>query len=215
MSHELATIYGINMFGKSKRQIKSVTFVQPAKGDAYFYTPIAYAANLRSSKENNGEQVFTDSDLALAGKLKLIFERENMIWFEIKEESSTSPSKDKRLFALYYYPHRLVTSRASPFDEKATLQDIKKLFDFIVTEEQTRFAEVQQTQSPSAYGSLVGESRKEPEPIPIIAEEPREESKPRPSVVEELLGESEPIPAVVGELPGETEPVLSIKQRKH
>ncbi len=215
MNYELATIYGIEMFGRSKRQIKSVTFVQPAKGEAYFYTPIAYATNLRNSKEIEGKQVFTDSDLALAGKLKLIFERENMTWFEIKEETSTSPSKDKRLFALYYYPHRLVTSRASPFDEKATLQDIKKLFDFIVTEEQTRFAEVQQTQSPSAYGSLVGESHKEPEPIPIIAEEPHDESKHTPSAVEELLGESEPTPVVAGELPEESEPVLSVKQRKH
>jgi hypothetical protein len=64
------------MFGKSKRQIKNVTFVQPHEGEVYFYTPIAYATNLRDSKEKEGKQVFTDSDLALAGKLKLIFERE-------------------------------------------------------------------------------------------------------------------------------------------
>lgn len=68
------------MFGKSKRRIKHVMFVQPAKGEAYFYTPIAYAAKAGNSA------VFRDSDLALAGKLKLIFERENMSWFEIKEE---------------------------------------------------------------------------------------------------------------------------------
>ena len=33
------------MFGKSKRQIKNVTFVQPLKGEVYFYTPIAYATS--------------------------------------------------------------------------------------------------------------------------------------------------------------------------
>lgn len=167
--HTLGTVYRIKMFGKSKRQIKDVTFVQPLKGEVYFYTPIAYATNLQNSKEREGKQVFIDSDLALAGKLKLIFEREKMTWFEIREEKSTTPSKGERLFALYYYPHRLVASRVSSSDEKATLQDIKKLFDFIVTEDQTRFAEVQQTQSPSAYGSIAGEPREESEAIPIVA----------------------------------------------
>jgi hypothetical protein len=156
------------MFRKSKRQIENVTFVQPLKGEAYFYTPIAYATNLLNSEEE-GIQVFNDSELALAGKLKLIFEREKMNWFEIREEKSTTPSRDERLFVLYYYPHRLVASRASSFDEKATLQDIKKLFDFIVTKDQTRFAEVQQSQSPSAYGSVAGEPCKELEAIPIVA----------------------------------------------
>ena len=78
------------MFGKNKRQLENVTFVQPLNGEAYFYTPIAYTTNLQNSKENEGKQVFTDSDLALAGKLKLIFEREMMTWFEIREENSTS-----------------------------------------------------------------------------------------------------------------------------
>jgi hypothetical protein len=188
------------MFGKSKRQIKNVTFVQPHKGEVYFHTPIAYATNLRNSKEKEVMQVFTDSDLALAGKLKLIFEREKMIWFEIKEETSATPSEDKRLFALYYYPHRLVASRASSFDEKATLQDIKKLFDFIVTEDQTRFAEVKQTQLPSAYGAPVGRPRQESEPIPTVAEE--------------LPEESEPLSLLAGELSEESEAILSVKQRK-
>ena len=141
------------MFGKSKRQIENVTFVQPLKGEVYFYTPIATATNLHNSKEE-GKLVFHDSDLALAGKLKLIFEREKMIWFEIKEEKSSTQAKDELCFVLYYYPHRLVSGRTSSVDEKATLQDIKKLFDFIVTEDQIRFAEVKQTQSPSAYGSI-------------------------------------------------------------
>jgi hypothetical protein len=142
------------MFGKSKRQIKNVTFVQPLKGEVYFYTPIAYATSLPQNTKEKERKVFNDSDLALAGKLKLIFEREKMTWFEIKEENSTTPSKEERWFALYYYPHRLVASRISSFAEKATLQDIDKLFNFIVTKDQTRLAEVQQTQSPSAYGSV-------------------------------------------------------------
>jgi len=156
------------MFGKSKRQIENVTFVQPRKGEAYFYTPIAYATTLKTSKEKQGKQVFTDADLALAGKLKLIFEREKMTWLEIKEETSTTLSKDERLFALYYYPHRLVASRASFSEEKATLQDIKKMFDFIVTKEQTRLAEVRIPQSPSAYGSLAEESGEESDAIPMV-----------------------------------------------
>jgi hypothetical protein len=157
------------MFGRSKRQIENVTFVQPLKGEVYFYTPIAY------SKEEKGKQVFKDSDLALAGKLKLIFEREKMIWFEIREEKSTTPFKGEYHFALYYYPHRLVASRFSPFDEKATLEDIKKLFDFIVTEDQTRLAEVRQPQLLLAYGSIVEELREESDAT-LMAEEPYEES---------------------------------------
>jgi len=167
------------MFGKSKRQIQDVTFVQPLKSEIYFYTPIAYATNLKNSK---GKKVFTDSDLSLAGKLKLIFEREKMTWFEIREEKSKTPLKNEHFFALYYYPHRLVASRASFFDEKATLQDIRKMFDFIVTEDQTRLAEVQQTQSPSAYGSIAEEPPEESEAITIIAGEPREESEVIPVV---------------------------------
>jgi hypothetical protein len=172
------------MFGNSKRQIKNVTFVQPLKGEAYFYTPIAYATNLHNSKEKGGKPVFNDSALALAGKLKLIFEREKMIWFEIREKKSTTPSKNEYFFALYYYPHRLVASRTSSFDEKATLQDIKKLFDFIVTEEQTRYAEVKQSQSRSAYRSVVGEPSEESDAITIIAGEPREEPQAI-SIIEE------------------------------
>jgi|GEM_PF-1111046 hypothetical protein len=157
------------MFGKSKRQIKNVTFVQPLKDEAYFYTPIGYSINLQSSKEKKGKQVFNDSTLALAGKLKLIFEREKMTWFEIREEKSPTPAKDEHSFVLYYYPHRLVACQTSSLDEKATLQDIKKLFDFIVTDDQTRFAEVQQMQSPSAYGFVAGEPHEESESISIVA----------------------------------------------
>ena len=168
------------MFGKSsKRQIEDVTFVQPLKSEMYFYTPIAYATNLKDSEEKNGKQVFTDSDLAIAGKLKLIFEREKMTWFEIKEEKA----RGKHFFALYYYPHRLVSSRISFSDEKATLQDIKKMFDFIVTEEQTRLAEVQQIQSPVAYRSIAEEEPEDPNIVTIVAEE-------------ESIKESETIPIV-------------------
>ena len=170
--HTIGTVYEIKMFGKSKRQVKDVTFVQPLKSEIYFYTPIAYATTSKNSTE---KQVFTDSDLALAGKLKLIFEREQMIWFEIKEEKSKTPLKDEHFFALYYYPHRLVASRASFFDEKATLQDIKKMFDFIVTEDQTRLAEVQPTQSPSAYRSIAEELPEESDATTVFAGEPREE----------------------------------------
>ena len=158
------------MFGKSKRRIENVTFVQPLKGEAYFYTPITF------SKNEKGTQVFKDSDLALAGKLKLIFEREKMTWFEIREEKSSTPSKGEYCFALYYYPHRLVASRASSFEEKATLQDIRKMFDFIVTEDQTRLAEVRQGQLLLAYGSIVEELLEETEVATIMAEEPYEES---------------------------------------
>ena len=161
------------MFGKSKRQIKNVTFVQPLKGEVYFYTPIAYATSLKNSKE--GQQVFTDSDLALAGKLKLIYERENMTWFEIREEKSVTPSKEERFFALYYFPHRLVASRVFPIDETVTLQNIKRLFDFFVTEDQTRSAEVHQSQSPSAYGTTIGEPHKQSDAITMVAAEQPEE----------------------------------------
>jgi hypothetical protein len=147
-----------------------VTFVQPLKGEVYFYTPIAF------SKEEKGTQVFTDSDLALAGKLKLIFEREKMIWFEIKEEKLTTSSKGEHFFALYYYPHRLVKSRDTFSEEKVTLQDIKKLFDFIVTKNQTRLAEVRQGQLLLAYGSIVEELLEETDATTFVAEEPYEES---------------------------------------
>ena len=167
------------MFGKSKRQIQDVTFVQPLRSEIYFYTPIAYATNLKNSK---GKKVFTDSDLALAGKLKLIFEREKMTWFEIREEKSKTSLKNEHFFALYYYPHRLVASRASFLDEKATLQDIRKMFDFIVTEDQTRLAEVQQTHSPSAYGLIEEDEPEESEAVTILAGEPREESEVIPVV---------------------------------
>jgi hypothetical protein len=157
------------MFGKSKRQINHVTFVQPLEGEAYFYTPIAYATTSQNSKGKTRKQVFKDSDLALAGKLKLIFEREKMKWFEIREEKSTILSKGKHLFALYYYPQRLVANRSPSFEEKATLQDIKKLFDFIVTKDQTRYAEVQKSQSPSAYGSVAQDTGEELRTIPVVA----------------------------------------------
>jgi hypothetical protein len=192
------------MFGKSKRQIENVTFVQPHKGEVYFYTPIAYATNLRDSKENGGKQVFTDSDLALAGKLKLIFEREKMTWFKIKEEKLTTPEKDEHYFALYYYPRRLVDSRASPSDEKATLRDIKKLFDFIVTEEQIRFADVQRTKSPSAYAPFTREPTEESETVSAVAAEPSEESavEPKEESEAEPKEESEAV-SVVAAMPSE------------
>jgi hypothetical protein len=164
------------MFGKNKRQLENVTFVQPLNGEAYFYTPIAFTTTLQNSKEKEGKQVFADSDLALAGKLKLIFEREMMTWFEIREENSTGPSKDGRLFALYYFPHRLVASRLSPFDEKAPLQEISKLFDFFVTKAQTRLAKVEETFSPSAYGF---------EATPLVAKEPQMELEVTTIVTEE------------------------------
>jgi len=177
------------MFGKNKRYIENVTFVQPRKGEVYFYTPIAYSINLRDSKESGEKQVFRDSDLALAGKLKLIFEREKMTWFKIKEEKSTTPEKEEHFFALYYYPHRLVESRANSSDEKATLQEIKQLFDFIVTEEQIRFAEVQRAKSPSAYAPFTkepkqeseSEPKKEYEAVSIVAAGPSEESEAIPA----------------------------------
>jgi len=158
------------MFGKSKRQIKNVTFVQPLKGEVYFCTPIAF------SREEKGKQIFTDSDLALAGKLKLIFEREKMIWFEIREEKSSTSLKGEHFFSLYYYPHRLVTTRASPFKETVTLQDIRKMFDFIVTEDQTRLAEVKQGQLLVAYGSIVEEILEETENVTFVTEESYGES---------------------------------------
>jgi hypothetical protein len=105
-----------------------------------------------------------------------------MTWFEIREEKSQPLSKEDHLFALYYYPHRLVASRASFSDEKATLRDIRKLFDFIVTKDQTRFAEVPKTQSPTAYGSLVGKSREELEVTPVVGIESRKESEAIPVV---------------------------------
>ncbi len=162
------------MFGKNKRQIQDVTFVQPLKGEVYFFTPIAYATDFQYSKDKEGKQVFKDSDLALAGKLKLIFEREKKIWFEIKEEKTTTPLKDEHFFALYYYPHRLVASRTSGIDEKATLQSVKKLFDFIVTEEQDRSAEVRMTRSPSAYESILEESSEEQETMVASVDEQKE-----------------------------------------
>ena len=166
------------MFGKSKRQIKNVTFVQPPKGEAYFYTPIAYSTNLPIPKERKDNQVFTDPDLALVGKLKLIFEREKKCWFEIKEEKSTPSSKNEHYFALYFYPQRLVASRDPPFDVTATLQNVKELFDFIVTEDQNRSVEVHQTKMPLAYTSVEEELTEESEAVTLIAadswEEPEE-----------------------------------------
>ena len=170
------------MFGKSKRQIENVTFVQPLKGEVYFYTRIAF------SKEENGTQVFNDSDLALAGKLKLIFEREKMTWFEIREERSSTPSDGEYCFALYYYPYRLVASRVSPFDEEATLEDITKLFDFIVTEDQTRLAEVRQPQLLLAYGSIIEQLRGESEAATLMAEDSYE----RYEESDAMIAESEP-----------------------
>jgi hypothetical protein len=165
------------MFGKNKRQIKNVTFVQPLKGEAYFYTPIAYSTSLQNSKEKKGTDVFSDSDLALAGKLKLIFEREKMNWFEVKEEKSTTPSKDEHFFSLYYYPHRFVARRISSIDVRSTLQDIKGLFDFIVTENQTRLADVWKTQSMSELGAIVGEQFEESETVSAVTEKSSEESE--------------------------------------
>lgn len=164
------------MFGKRKRQVKNVMFVQPPKGEAYFYTPLAYATTMPNSKEE-GKQVFKDSDLALAGKLKLIFEREKMIWFEIKEKKLKTSFGASRFFGLYYYPHRLVKTRAALPSEKATLSEINALFEFFVTEEQNRPAKVQQTDWPSAYGWIIGESEEKSEPVTIIANDLYEESE--------------------------------------
>jgi hypothetical protein len=141
------------MFGSDKKTARNVTFVQPLQGEAYFCTPIAFSTKLLNSKED-GKQVFRDSDLALAGKLKLIFEREKMNWFEIREEKSPTQAKDERLFQLYYFPHRLVSGRPLSLDEQATLNEVQRLFDFVLTRDQTRFAEVQQLKSPSPYGSI-------------------------------------------------------------
>jgi hypothetical protein len=165
------------MFGKSKRQIKNVIFVQPPKGEAYFYAPIAHSTNLRNSREKNEKQVFKDSDLALAGKLKLIFEREKKCWFEIKEEESQTSPKNEHFFALYYYPHRLVASRDPQFDMTATLQNIKELFDFIVTKEQNRSVQVRQSKMPLAYISVEEEPNEESEAITMNAVDSWEESE--------------------------------------
>ena len=165
------------MFGKSKRQIKNVIFVQPPKGEVYFYTPIAYSTNLRNSREKNEQQVFKDSALALAGKLKLIFEREKKCWFEIKEEESTTSLKKEHFFALYFYPQRLVASRDPQFDVAVTLQNIKQMFDFIVTEEQNRSVQVHQSKMPLAYTSVEEEVNEESEAMSIIAVDSREESE--------------------------------------
>lgn len=165
------------MFRRKKRQIENITFVQPLKGEVYFYTPIAYSTKLENSGEKNEMQIFKDSDLALAGKLKLIFEREKMNWFEIREEKSTTSSKSEHFFALYFYPHRLVAGRNPPFDEKATMQNIEELFDFIVTKEQHRPAEVKLTKTPLAYSSVEEEPYDKYEAITLIAGEPPEESE--------------------------------------
>ncbi len=202
------------MFGKSKRQIKNVTFVQPLKGEVYFFTPIAYATYMQNSKEKEGKQVFQDSDLALAGKLKLIFEREKMSWFEIREEKSTI-SKDEHFFALYYYPHRLVASRIPSFDESSTLQDIKKLFDFIVTEDQPRLAEVPQTRSLSAYRSIEEQLRVELETAGMSTDSLHEELEAIPLGTEELEDESEADRMEPGESREESETIPATAARRH
>ena len=145
------------MLGKNKRQVKDVTFVQPVKGDAYFCTPIAYAA------DQNGSKVFRDADLALAGKLKLIFEREKMTWMEIKEEKVG----DEHYFMLYYYPRRLVSERNPCIEEKATLTEVRKLFEFFITRELVRPAEVSKPKVPSVYGSSEKEADIEFQVIPV------------------------------------------------
>jgi hypothetical protein len=165
------------MFRKSKRQIENAIFVQPPKGEAYFYTPIAYSTVLQNSREKKEKQVFKDSDLALAGKLKLIFEREKKCWFEIKEEKTPNSPKNEHYFALYFYPQRLVASRDPPFDVTATLQSIKELFDFIVTEEQNRSVEVHQSKMPLAYTPVEEELNEEPEAIPMYTVDSGEESE--------------------------------------
>ena len=140
------------MFGNDKKTPRPVTFVQPLQGEAFFVTPIAYSIKMSNSK-GDGKQVFRDSDLALAGKIKLIFEREKMNWFEVREEKSPT-AKDGRLFQLYYFPHRLVSGRTLTVNEQATLHEVQRLFDFVLTKDQTRFAEVEQLKSPSPYGSI-------------------------------------------------------------
>ena len=76
-----------------------------------------------------------------------------------------------------------MSSRASFFEEKATLQEIKKMFDFIVTEDQMRLAEVQQIQSPKAYRSIEEELPEEKDAVTIAAaEEPIKELEAIPIV---------------------------------
>ena len=152
------------MFGKNKKQPSEphlqVTFVQPHKGEAYFHARIAHASFM-GQKET--KQVFTDFDLSLAGKLKLIFEREKMSWFEVREEISTL--KNEHFFTLYYYPQRLVEKRSSNRQESATLENIKSLFEYFITKDQTRLAEIQPIKSPTASG-FIGE---ECEPVTVVA----------------------------------------------
>jgi len=156
------------MFGKNKKQTTEVNlevnFVQPHEGEAYFCASIAHST-FQDQKER--KQVFTDFDLSLAGKLKLIFEREHMNWFEVREE--TAQLKNEHYFTLYYFPHRLVARRASFREEKATLEDIRKLFEFFITQAQTRLAQVQQIPSPTASGFIAEEALKEPEAVSIFA----------------------------------------------
>lgn len=180
------------MFGKNKKQPPAtevhleVSFVQPHKGEAYFYTPIAHAT---IQDQQGGKKVFTDFDLSLAGKLKLIFEREHMNWFEVREEEA--PLKNDHYFTLYYFPHRLVSRRASSREEKATLEDIRKLFEFFITQAQTRLAEIQQIPSPTASGFIADETAEEPEVVSIVAAAiPMEEQETvqtlNPEIVEQV-----------------------------
>ena len=71
-----------------------------------------------------------------------------------------------------------MASRDPPFDVTATLQNIKELFDFIVTEDQNRSVEVHQTKRPLAYTSVEEELTEESEAVTLIAadswEEPEE-----------------------------------------
>ena len=58
------------------------------------------------------------------------------------------------------------------------MHDIKELFDFIVTEDQTRFADVWKMQPLSEYGAIIGEPSEESETLSVeAAAEPNKESE--------------------------------------
>ncbi len=69
-----------------------------------------------------------------------------------------------------------MTRRATSFEEKVTLEEIRKMFDFIVTEDQTRLAVLRQEQLLLAYGSIVEELLEETDAATLNAEESYEES---------------------------------------
>jgi len=139
---------------KSKPEI---TFVQPLDGECYFYTEIASSMDSKFDKDSKPDQrtqVYLDKDLALIGKLKLIFEREKMTWFEIKEEKSSF--NNHRWYMLHYYPRRMLEAqresttknnekskikRDLETHESKTLKRIEEMFSYLLQKEQTISAE--------------------------------------------------------------------------